>query len=137
MISGNDRRGVMIFGSGTSLNLVENNCIGLDATGLIDLGNGIYGVQIQGAETNNVLANLITGNAGAGVVIGGLGVTTANQQIDSNGIGVDGDGQRVLGQGGVGVAISDFVRAPRRLEHRGRDTPMQGILVFEQRHRLR
>ena len=115
----------MITGSGTFLNLVDNNYIGLDATGLIGLGNGIYGVQIQGAGTNNVRGNLITGNTGGGVVIGGIGVATVNQQIDSNGIGITEAGI-AIGQGGAGVSITGFVRALRRLEHRGRGTRMQG-----------
>ena len=106
VISGNDRQGVAIFGTGTSLNLVDSNYIGLDATGSIDLGNGSYGVQINDAGTNTVSSNLITGNDGGGVVLGGIGVTTANQLIEDNGIGVDEAGS-VLGQGGAGVSITD------------------------------
>jgi uncharacterized repeat protein (TIGR01451 family)/CSLREA domain-containing protein len=106
VISGNGGRGVMILDSGTTGNLVDNNYIGLDATGTAKLANGVYGVQIQGAGANTVQGNAITGNA-SGVVIGGAGVTTAGQVIDSNAMGTNASGDTVLGQLGAGVAISN------------------------------
>jgi len=106
VISGNGGRGVLILDTGTTGNLVDNNYIGLDATGTAKLANGVYGVQIQGAGANTVRGNAITGNAG-GVVIGGAGVTTAGQVIDSNAMGTNASGATVLGQLGAGVAISN------------------------------
>ena len=55
VISGNAKNGVNINGSGTSGNTVAGNIIGADATGTVDLGNTLSGIQIAGGATGNAI----------------------------------------------------------------------------------
>ena len=58
IISGNGLRGILIIGENAIANVVQNNYIGTDLTGAIDLGNTTSGVEIVDA-----LANTIGGNS--------------------------------------------------------------------------
>ena len=81
VISGNDESGIEILASDT---LVENNSIGTDVTGTLQLGNDGNGVTIDGysfsPSANNSIGgtvagagNIIAYNGGAGVVVSGPG----------------------------------------------------------------
>ena len=72
VLSGNNGAGLTISGSGATGNLVLGNYIGTDYFGSRAVGNGT-GVAIAGAPDNAILANLISGNNGAGLVISGSG----------------------------------------------------------------
>jgi titin len=70
LISGNAWTGLELNGSGTSHNLVEGDWIGTNATGNAPLANPGAGVAIsQGASSNTVTGDVISGNSYAGVWI--------------------------------------------------------------------
>jgi parallel beta-helix repeat protein len=109
LISGNVQGGVDISGAGTRLNQLQGNFIGTDISGASPLGNGGSGVDIDlGADTNTVggsagLANVISANAGTGVLITDSG--SSSNAVESNLIGTTRDGKAALGNGADGVAI--------------------------------
>ncbi len=93
LISGNDGAGVEI--SLGNRNFVQGNLIGTDVTGTVALGNGAYGVELNGGATHSFpfptgrtvvggstagAGNVISGNAGGGIFISGghLDVVAAN-----------------------------------------------------------
>ena len=113
VISGNSGPGVLVLGP-TMNNLVQGNFIGIDATGVIALGNQSDGVEML-SGTNNVInctvggttagaRNVISANAGVGVQF--ITVGTSNL-IQGNLIGTDVSGTNDLGNGSSGVAINE------------------------------
>lgn len=107
LISGNDGAGVTIWDWGSSYNTVVGNTIGLDASGKEPLGNGL-GVSVGGrAEFNRIGGitaeerNIISGNNGGGVSLGGGG--GVENLVLGNFIGTDVTGTRALGNTGAGV----------------------------------
>jgi titin len=108
-ISGNDGWGIVIRESGSTDNLVRGNYIGSDDTGLHPVPNSVDGIVLfNGANSNHigdgVIANLISGNGGAGVKIAGTG--TNSNLVQGNYIGTSVDGTTRLGSsGGAGVLI--------------------------------
>ena len=75
MISANGVSGVLLH-DGASRNILSNKLIGIDVTGLIDLGNSVDGVIIENAPENyvggdffdsGVVGNVISGNDRHGV----------------------------------------------------------------------
>ena len=117
LISGNDYnaiewttgRGVMLYRADG--NSVIGNYIGTDRTGTVAIGNEREGVGVSNCINNTVGGsgageeNLISGNSGVGVWIGGGG-TTGNRVL-GNLIGTQVDGTSPLGNGSHGVAISN------------------------------
>ena len=116
IISGNAFDGVELSGAGTDRNTVSGNVIGLaEGTGAA-LGNGRHGVVIHdGAQDSRIggdgaalFGNVISGNAGSGVLIhgnGGASGPTSGNLVTANGIGVDvlGGIARPNGEHGVHV----------------------------------
>jgi IPT/TIG domain/S-layer homology domain len=112
LISGNSGRGVIVSNSlgaaGITGNVIEGNYIGTDVTGVLPLGNGEYGVEV------NAAGNTIGGSAsGAGNVIGfnasgGIGMEGGADGlvIQGNFIGTDATGTMPLGNQGPAVVIS-------------------------------
>lgn len=88
--------------TGGSGNRVESNYVGVDLTGTQPLPNAGDGVRIEGSTDNTVggtgqaTANVIVGNGGAGVLIGGPGST-------GNLVGRN----TIYENGGAGVALPD------------------------------
>ena len=117
LISGNDYnaiewttgRGVMLYRADG--NSVIGNYIGTDRTGTVSIGNEREGVGVSNCINNTVGGsgageeNLISGNSGVGVWIGGGG-TTGNRVL-GNLIGTQFDGISPLGNSSNGVAISN------------------------------
>ena len=117
LISGNDYnaiewttgRGVMLYRADG--NSVIGNYIGTNRTGTVAIGNEREGVGISNCINNTVGGsgagdeNVISGNSGVGVWIGGGG-TTGNQVL-GNLIGTQIDGTSPLGNGSHGIAISN------------------------------
>ena len=117
LISGNDYnasewttgRGVMLYDADG--NTVIGNYIGTDITGTMSIGNEREGVGISNCINNTVggsgagEGNLISGNSGVGVWIGGGG-TTGNRVL-GNLIGTQTNGTSPLGNSSNGVAISN------------------------------
>ncbi len=75
LISGNDTHGVYVAGDNADLNTIQGNVIGLDATGVVKLGNATYGVEIVNGD-NNVIGgtssearNVISGQGTGGIYL--------------------------------------------------------------------
>jgi hypothetical protein len=109
VISGNGTNGILVSGSAASGNLIEGNYIGTNASGTAALANSL-GIQV--AASNNVVGgdtagtrNLVSGNKGIGVAIGGNG-----NKVLSNYIGVAANGMTKLGNAsGVSITGSNHV----------------------------
>ncbi len=92
LISGNGL-GIQIDGSAATENLIAGNTIGLDVNGTTALGNATEGVWIANGASDNTIGggmtaqsrNVISGNAGQGLVIDG---STGNL-VTRNYIGTD------------------------------------------------
>jgi parallel beta-helix repeat protein len=105
VISGNAGNG--IAASGTAGLLIQNNFIGTDATGTNRTSNDGDGVTISNPADNPVggdviLSNIISGNAGRGLVV----IDSPGVQVLGNFIGTDRGGTIALGNDGDGVTIS-------------------------------
>ncbi len=110
LISGNGA-GVKIGDSeaaGSNNNVLTNNLIGTDLSGIKALGNSGYGIEVYGAQ--NVLGdvtgatkNTICSNDKGGILLSGY--LTTNNTIINNNIGVDFTGIGKLPNGGSGVQI--------------------------------
>jgi len=129
VISGNRSWGILMMDS--SLNLVVNNYIGTDVTGLIPIGNsGEAGLAIRtdgaidldgntipsqqntigGVAGLNSTANVISGNGTAQAPNWGFGVyiagsTASKNIVEGDYIGVGSDGATVIGNGNDGVFL--------------------------------
>ena len=110
LIIGNGDSGVEIRGPGADRNRVLGNYIGVDGSGMWDLGNTRNGVVIwQGAAQNIVgggtsgYRNVIGGNGDNGIWIAGAG--TDNNVIMGNYLGTRADGLGPVDNGLSGVAI--------------------------------
>lgn len=107
VISGNDSFGVFILGPATG-NLVQGNFVGVDASGMLPLGNSSVGVGVE-----NTTGNIIGGSSGAGNVIGGNGSSgvflndgAVGVVVQGNFIGTDLGGSVDLGNVGDGILVS-------------------------------
>jgi hypothetical protein len=114
VISGNDGTGVTL--ENTNDNRVSNNYIGLDATGLLALGNNGRGIAVRAASTRNLIGgyspverNVIGANADAGISLSDSGVTS--NTIAGNYIGLNAAGTANLGNDYTGVSIGDGATA--------------------------
>lgn len=111
VISGNDSRGIatFTFGEIESGNVIQNNYVGVDATGIQSLGNsGNSGIQLFNNDGARILDNVIAGNTGHGIrLFASNGVT--NTVIQGNLIGVGADGAIVVGNDRDGVHIDAAV----------------------------
>jgi hypothetical protein len=110
VISGNNGEGVYISGTSTQGNLVMGNLIGVDVSGTGKLENS-EGVQISNSSENTIggttpqVANVISGNDGAGVLIDGS--NAIGNQIQGNRIGTNEDGSADLGNFSDGIRIGN------------------------------
>lgn len=101
--------GVIIRGS--HLNSIVGNHIGVDPSGTIAKGNGIYGVFIIDTNDNFVGGpspadrNIISGNGSDGVQLSGA--SAIGNLIAGNYIGTDITGRVALGNGIAGVTIDE------------------------------
>ncbi len=119
--SGNTVRGLIInrYYNGihipnSSNNTIQCNFLGTDASGTTALGNGLGGVYIQQASTNNLIGgaldsqrNLISGNTNNQISLTNFGSAPNNNTIENNYIGTDVTGTEALG-GGASGGISIF-----------------------------
>jgi hypothetical protein len=116
--SGSSIAGLIVdsFGGGGLLvdggasDTIAGDYIGVSATGSAALGNGGFGVKLQGGAHANTIGgasgasrNIISANSGAGVVITGPG--TSENRVFNDYIGVDWTGKVALANTGDGVDI--------------------------------
>ncbi len=107
VVSGNVGHGFYFTGTPAD-NVLTANRIGTDTDGETDLGNAADGIHFVSGAANtiggNAVAdrNIISGNEGSGIVVGG---TTINTRIWGNYIGTDISGTGVLGNTSAGVSL--------------------------------
>ncbi|HYX20244.1 MAG TPA: IPT/TIG domain-containing protein [Thermoanaerobaculia bacterium] len=103
-------------GNGGSNHVVEGNFIGTNAAGTGSVPND-FGISLSGTTTFDTVGgttagarNLISGNSGRGVLIGGsLGAQVVeNNTVEGNWIGTDVTGALPLGNGEYGIECNDF-----------------------------
>jgi photosystem II stability/assembly factor-like uncharacterized protein len=97
--------GIQISGNGG--NTIQGNYIGVDATGTVSRRNG-SGLQITNLSSNNLIGgtsaaarNVISGNSGTGIFVGG-----PNNTIQGNFIGTNASGTAAIPNSSNGIDIS-------------------------------
>ena len=111
VISGNDLEGVLLGGKDVAGSRVAYNLVGTDKLGEVDIRNGSHGVVVEGGAHLNVIgpSNTISGNAGNGVVIWGVG--SDDNEVRGNTIGLDKSRAKMMSNGkdvslnGCGVLV--------------------------------
>ena len=125
VISGNLGTGVAVDGQDAKQIVIQGNFIGTDVNGAAAIGNGGDGVSLSNGANANLIGgttagsgNVISGNAGHGVMMEGLEVPRAvilthDNTVQGNLIGTDINGTAALPNGGGGVALLDLTSANR------------------------
>ncbi|NND97431.1 MAG: cadherin-like domain-containing protein, partial [Pirellulaceae bacterium] len=109
LISGNNR-GVGIFNSPSTGNIVQGNLVGTDAAGTADLGNTLFGIHVFGASTTTIggtatgAGNLVSGNDSRGI---NLSRGSSTSMVQGNFVGTQVDGTGDLGNTLDGIRILD------------------------------
>jgi uncharacterized repeat protein (TIGR01451 family)/CSLREA domain-containing protein len=110
VISGNNGIGIGISDAATGT-IVQGNRIGTNAAGTAALGNTLDGVKLDVGAANTAVGgtvtgagNIVSGNAGAGVKI--VGVGTTNNVVAGNLIGTNATGTAAIGNARNGVEIN-------------------------------
>lgn len=108
IVSGNKGHGIVVGGAengeGSSLIAITGNIVGLDASGLIGLGNTLDGISLQGQLTVNVAieSNTVSANAMNGLAVS---ANAGQVTISGNRFGTTLDGTRATGNGLAGISI--------------------------------
>lgn len=105
VISGNSGKGIIINLFARNI-LVTSNKIGSDITGLNDIGNGSYGIEINGDSCTiggleTLHKNIIAGN------LSGIYLSADDINIYNNNIGIGNDGSTPIGNDAFGILISN------------------------------
>ncbi len=110
IISGNGEQGVVVGDPGTSENTIQGNYIGVDAAGTTTISNAWAGVNFFGGAVSNLVGgllpgagNVISGNGIQGVLIQDAG--TENNFVLGNLIGLDATGNAAIPNTATGVEI--------------------------------
>ncbi len=100
---------MLIGEADTKFNELTNNYVGVDASGVVALGNGETGILLaNGTQANSIgsrdegARNIISGNAQAGIGISGA--NTSHHTVEGNYIGTNASGTAALPTG-QGVAV--------------------------------
>ncbi|MEM9893128.1 MAG: right-handed parallel beta-helix repeat-containing protein [Actinomycetota bacterium] len=121
-----DRTGLEVSAGSTAGTVIAGNHIGTDASGLVDRGNGFFGVHLQGGSTGTTIGgtdvadrNVISGNDDVGVTIQSDDNVLLNNFVGTDATGLaalpnDNDGIRMtasaqgntIGQTGAGNVLS-------------------------------
>ena len=109
VLSGNAQYGIWITGAGATGTIVRGNFIGLTATGTAAVPN-LSGVAVEGGATATVIGgtsaaarNFVSGNASAGILLGGAG--TSGTLVQGNSIGTDSTGVAPVPNASHGVLV--------------------------------
>jgi CSLREA domain-containing protein len=107
VISGNTTNGIVFTNAGTD-NFVRGNLIGVDATGMVALGNGTNGIGIINSDGNRIglsgaIPNVISGNGQFGVHI----IQSNNNEVFNNRIGTNDAGTVAIPNISHGVVIGN------------------------------
>ncbi len=125
IVSGSGINGVSLHFEGSHDNSVIGNYIGTDINGNLVLRNEGHGVGIeQGAFHNLVKGNLINGSGRFGVCISDWG--SSYNSIVGNIIGLDGNGQKALGNDEAGVFVGYWGASFNRV---GGTSPEEGNII--------
>ena len=104
IIGKNGAEGIVLSGSGTTLNVIAGNHIGVDFDGRAPLGNATSGIGLRGgANSNTVKRNVVSGNGESGIVV--YNPETMDNTIIANLIGLDSTGAASLGNFYSGVTL--------------------------------
>src|SRR5207244_4061542 len=76
VITANGRDGILVIHAGTTLNVVQNNYVGVNAAGDAALGNAWYGIEVS--QPNNVIGGAYVGNVVSANVHGGIALYLAS-----------------------------------------------------------
>ena len=114
MISGNAFAGLRLITITATLNVVQGNYVGTDASGTAALGNGANGIVILlGASRNQIggtapgAGNVASGNGGSGIACsGGSGLVCSNNTIQGNFCGTNASGTAAIPNVTSGIRLS-------------------------------
>lgn len=110
IISGNSQ-GIVLY-TGSANNVIENNYVGTDVTGTVDIGNVGTGITVVDSSSNLIggttaaSRNVISGNNAEGIVIFDNGSFAAGNQILGNYVGTDVTGMVALGNSTEGITVA-------------------------------
>jgi hypothetical protein len=129
LISGNTIDGITINGATSDPHdiTIEDNWIGVDATGAVALPNGQNGVQILNGAYSNIIGpdNIISGNVGSGIDIWTAG--TDGNGVKGNFIGTDLTGTAAIPNGALNGGI--YIHGAAQGNVIGGDTPAERNLI--------
>jgi titin len=125
VISGNEVNGVLLNGAGASGSVVQGNYIGLNAPGTLALGNGSFGIRVQGTS-NSLIGGTTSGTANSIMFNAGAGVGVVSSAGTPSGIAIEGNS--IASNGALGVDLSDDGVTPNDL--RDPDTGPNGLQNF-------
>lgn len=134
IISGNRAAGVVMFGvPAVEGNVIAGNFIGPDATGTVALGNEHDGISMGEAVDTRIGGptpaerNVVAGNGGNGVSVGGLDAT--GTLVLGNFIGMDATGAAPLGNARDGVNLGNTAGHVVGTDGDGTDDGFEGNLI--------
>jgi parallel beta-helix repeat protein len=116
-ISGNGKSGILI--NGGFWNTVEENIIGLDATGLVAIGNLEFGIKLEnGTRENMINDNFAAGNGKTGIFL--TGNKTWGNKLENNKIGGSPSNPIPNGHHGIGLYEGTHDNVVGHLDDSGR-----------------
>src|SRR5260370_37531848 len=113
VLSGNAIDGVHVIGPLTdaaTVNVVEGNIVGVDASGIVALGNARSGIEVSGAKSTSVGGNVVGANANGIELDNGAQNNTV--QGNFSGVGADGTTQVGNKQHGIVLRSNDAAAPP-------------------------
>jgi parallel beta-helix repeat protein len=128
VVSGNNQGGIAIVGDKSTNITVAGNYVGTNAAGTVAVGNKHFGIFIGDGDligiTNTTSAkgvtiggttvaerNIISGNTGTGLQIGGSGAD--DNIVIGNYIGLASDGQTAIANNGIGISVYQGAKRTR------------------------
>ena len=115
-ISGNRQDGIALDGSGTAVNLVMSNTVGLNLAGTAAISNAGAGIRLTNGASGNYIGwdignpagNLVSGNGSDGIAL--VGLTTDGNYVGGNVIGLNRAQNARIANGASGIALVNGTR---------------------------